>query len=679
MTEAPLRPPAAWWPYLVPLLFLPCGAVYWAYGGDPAHGRIMDGGRAGNAVLALAALAGAIAFWRRGSSSWLPAAGCDLPARLLAVHPAAWCLLALVWQIVLWAVMTGLEHAPPREPGALRLADRAAALAAAAGLAAWWAGRVGARQMLTIAGTGVVALGIGALGVAAHWWGSWGVIRGALAVGPNPPFGLGNFLIEGALPLIGIAIGLAAALAAARRTDSAAALTPDASRGRAILLAGLGLGFAVLVAIPGILVPGASKLVASVVPITAALVLGAIVLRLPRSWQTPIVVAIAGAGLIALVLAWNGVLADLLAKPSWQQRMYLARAAIESWSPINLALGHGPGSAIAVLPEQPSFAAAWLTVPSFPEHCHNEVLELLIEGGLPLVALLGLALAATLAPLWQRRDEPGAQGLLLAWGGVVVAAMLSVHLTQTGPILLLALLAGASWAYASPPPADAAGGMASRRTGRRVVLAVLGLLGMAGSAIQAVRDFGDGGGVSAIHLRWLSAGSDATKDIGYKAYCLEVLRSRVGPLDTLDGRRAQAVGMLGRHDLAMELALIQARRLPCDLDNLDHLGSLSLLMNRLKKTGQAQRCILAVAAAESRLRDLVAAIPDNAHNHRDRTAITTWLRLRRDQAMARLRLQFASPTFGWHPPLKLPQPPKSALNRNPRRAQASATATPQPR
>ncbi len=680
MSAAPaIRPPSSWWPWFVPLLFLPCSAVYWAYGGDPALGRVMDGGRAGNVVLALAALAGAIAIWKRGPAPWLPAVGRDLPARLLAVHPAAWCLLALLWQVVLWAVMPGLEHAPPREPGALRLADRAAALAAAAGLAAWWAGRVGTRQVLAIAGVGVVALGIGALGVASPWWGGWGVVRGTVAVGPNPPFGLGNFLIEGALPLLGVAVGLALAWRE-NRSDPLPAQPPR--RGAAILLA-LGLGFAALVAIPGILIPGARDLVGSTLLIVVAVVLGSVVLQLPRRWQAPVAAGLVAVALLALVLAWNGTLGDLLAKPSWQQRIFLARAAIESWSPVNLALGHGPGSAIAVLPEQPSFAAAWLTVPSFPEHCHNELLELIIEGGLLLIALLGLALAATLAPLWRRRDEPGAQGLLLAWAGVAAAAMVSVHLTQTGPILLLALLAGSSWAYASPGVTEAGSSVALGGTRSRLLLVALCLTALAGSVIQAGRDFGDGGGVSAIQMRLLTAGSDTKKDVGTKAYYLEVLRGRVGPLDTLDGRRAQAIGMLGRHDLALELALVQARRLPCDLDNLDHLNGLSRILSRMNQVGKAQRCVLAVAAAEARLRDLVALIPDNAHNHRDRTAIVTWLRLRRDQDTARLKLHFASPAFAWHPPLKLPQPPKSSLNKNSRRlptqATTAATMTERPR
>ena len=433
--------------------------------------------------------------------------------------PQLWLALALVWQAIAlagWAVV--------REPGLLWWGERAAALLTAIGVALWTRGQPPEWLLAATASVGAGCLVLCA-GSAQAWALEW-------PTGPEIPFGNPNFVVGSALPLLGLG------------------LVAGRTRWRWSLAAGvaaaviLGTGFA------------SGDAVRAVWPILGAMLGSWLLLKLPSRSHLWVVGVSEMAVLGALALLILGVITVPHAAPSTGYRVELWRSALQA---IGQApwFGTGPASGIVVLQEQLAFPAAWLWVPSYAEHAHQEYLNVVMEGGVVLGCLLLAGLLATLIPLWQRRAEPVSQALLIAWAGVLTAAMIESHLGQPGPLLLLALLAGITWSQTQPITSTEN----RPQQGAALLIAVL-------CFAQLAREFTDGGSPTMIEFR---AGSRlaAAADQHAAADITAEIRRRLGDLATLPTIEGIARAKAKQFPQAEDLAILQLQRLPVDPDAVD--------------------------------------------------------------------------------------------------------------
>lgn len=490
-----------------------------------------------------------------------------LPVRLRRDwrSPLPWLALALGWQALAlagWAVV--------REPGIVWVGERAAALLTAVGLAAWC--RKGDLDRIALA---IATAGAGCLALCAisprPWAGTW-------PTGPDIPFGNANFVVGGALPL------LALALPALRRAAGGAVLA-------------LGLAAAVVLG-TGILSGDGAR--------AALLGLGAmagtwIILRLPARIHGWIIGIGEVATLVGLALLIAGVLPIPGDAPSNAYRIHLWQAACQAIQQAPL-IGSGPASGIVVLQEQVASPLAWLCVPSYAEHPHQEFLNALIEGGLVQALLLLAGLLATLAPVWRRRGEPLCEALLIAWAGALTLMLVESHLGQPGPLLLLALLAGLTWACTQEE------GLAESPISRFAIPLAVVLVGAVQFALLA-REFSDGGSPTMIEARALRA---MEAEPARRVEIAAEVRRRLGDLDTWLTVEGVAEARAKRFPQAEDLSIEQLARLPVDDEALD----LAIrLRNRLRGLGQDHERLDA-ALHEARVRGvaLLGRVPVNDKN-----------------------------------------------------------------
>jgi O-antigen ligase len=529
--SAGLRQPVPWL-LALPALAAAC-VLLWGKGAELHPG--MQPGRAAGAFLLVGTVI-ALVLPSRLRWSWS--------------SPWPWLTAALLWQgasVIGWAVV--------REPGLVWLSERAAGLLTAIGLAAWFRGTPGERLLPAV---GACAAGMLVLGVVSG--GPW---AGAWMTGPDLPFGNPNFLVGGALPLLGLTL-------------------PFLRRPSALIACGLGLAAAVII--------GSGKLSGdacrAVWPGLVALFGLWAILQLParsHGWILAI-------GEIGVLLLFAGLISGLVAlpdaSPSSHYRLAIWRAAFDAIGQHPL-LGTGPASAIVVLQEQIGSPVAWLWVPSYAEHAHNEYLNAVIDGGVIGASLLLAGLLLTLVPLWRRRAEPAAQALLIAWGGVLTQAMIESHLSQPGPVLLLAVLAGATWALTgqesatvgtasgSHPTPSGASPVAPRRADSAVVPAIAPSASSPGYLVQVfaavlvaatsfamlAREFSDGGSPTMIEFR---AERRMEAEPANAPVIADEVRKRLGSLDRWLTLEAKA-----RHEHhddpgAAVLVIEQLARLPVD-------------------------------------------------------------------------------------------------------------------
>ena len=338
------------------------------------------------------------------------------------------------------------------------------------------------------------------------------------------------------------------------------------------------------------------------------------------------ILILGGLGLAIVVSVWGQDIQRWLEprlqpKPSILQRIFCTAQSFEAVtaSPLRLAIGYGAGSTVEVLQQQPSYAGAWLAVPSYLEHAHNETWQVFVEGGLVMAVLLGIGLVLTIAPLWRRREQTMARALLCGWSATLVQAQFESHLSQPGPLIAVALLAAASWAYArcapvaGDPPAPGADPYpppaAQLRVGA-IVLGGIGVLFAIGELVNVLRELRVGGSPSAIVARTQSRlkssevytftenGRPELNPFKY-AELLEEMRRRIGPLDVLPSQEALLRYEDGDHDRARSLILGQLARFPIDQTSFT-VGR--MLVDRDRRRGatteaaELQRAMVATAA-----------------------------------------------------------------------------------
>lgn len=504
-------------------------------------------------------------------AGWACVRRAALPAVVLPL------VLALAWQAaaLLWAPVTG--------PGALWLGERGAALACALALACI------ARPGDGLAGAAGAGLGILGLACLTQING----LGDLLMIGTDAPFGNVNFDVGAALPLC--ALGLARFL---HRGSAGWWVYALAAGGLGGLLAGGQLG---------------GDPCHAVWLVGGAILASALILRLPARWHLPLLAAGGGCLVLAAATATAGLGDPGSLGAGAAQRVHIWRAAAEALAGPHLAVGYGPGAAIAVLPEQPSFAAAWLTVPSYLEHAHNEILQALLDGGLVLAGLLGWALWATIRPLWQRRAEAVPAALLVGWCAAGTGILVESHLSQPGGLLCLAVLAGLSWSYAPPIAIPRLLGLAAAAPAAAVAAMVA--TGLAGDGVSPTEAQHRAG------LRIEAAHGDPAAALAIH----DGLRARFGPLDDLDRQRARLLGRLGRGDEAAAALAAHLHRLPVDADAL-------ALAARLRESGHAAPALVeAEAAARVRAAQVLAATRATVRNEEARAALSRELaRGRRD-------------------------------------------------
>lgn len=562
---------AAWWH--IRALPLACAllALVWGCGGTG-----MMPGRAAVALLLLGAVGAAVFSLK------------TYVHELTWRSPLVWLSAALLWQ----AVALGCWTAVP-EPGILWWGERAGALLTAFAVASWL---VAVRQdwsheslvrAVSGSGAGILILAvIGQVPLVAAW-----------SAGPDLPFGNPNFNVGGALPLLGVALpfvkdrriasilacGCAAAviLGLGLRWDGHRFFFGDATRAVWVGLAAM-LGLAAILRLParchGWLIGGGEILVSAGL---SALI----------------------AGVLSLPVA--------LASPSTGYRLSLWQSAVEAIAHAPWC-GSGPGSAIVVLQEQVASPRATLWVPSYAEHPHNEYLNALLDGGLIGAVLLGAALLATLLPLWRRRAEPLAAGLLIAWSGVLTHALIESHVSQPGPLLLLAILAGASWAYAW---SDGNAVKARSPSWARVILPLSACLISVLLTVQIWRDFTTGGSPTMIerraHVRMESLGDQWLE----RAYVAAAVRARLGDLDAWLTIEAEARAHGRDYPTAETLALRQVERQPVDVEAIALLLRLRTRHLAQGRPAEAQRLTTVLNITRARAETLLATVPDNPLSH----------------------------------------------------------------
>lgn len=552
-------PPAArgWSLALLPVALMGCCWLWWWL----RYGFLQPGvqiGRSADLMLILGAIASAWIFYRRGSAS---------RALLPLLAALAWQALALSW-------------APVSGPGVLWLTERAAALAVAAGLALWLRCEDDAQLEPAITGAALAGAGILALTCLTQI----GNLATNTRLGEEAPFGNVNFAVGAALPLV--ALGLTRFLHGGTLGWWIYAL---AAGGLAGLLGGGRLG---------------GDPTAAVWLGGGAALATALILRLPARCHLPLL-ALGALGLIGgAVTATSGAWDPSSLGAGAAQRIHLWRSAGEALMGAQGLIGWGPGSAIAVLPEQPAFAAAWLTVPSYPEHAHCEVLQILLDGGLILAALLAWALWLTLRPLWLRRQEAACAALLVAWCTAGTHALIESHLSQPGGLLCLAILAGLSWAAAPPLPIRRWIGLTAAGPGLVLAwLVVRGLIGDGVSPSEAERRAWD---------RIAANGDDPAATLA----TLDQLRQRFGPLERLDLERARQLGRLRQSEAAAAALATHLRRLPVDAEAL-------ALAARLRAASRATpELVAAEFQARQRAASVLATTHETARNAEARAALS---------------------------------------------------------
>ncbi len=565
---------AAWWH--ISALPLACAllALVWGCGGTG-----MMPGRGAVALLVVGSLAAAFFSLRA------PA------AELTWRSPLVWLGAALLWQ----AVALGCWTAAP-EPGLLWWGERAGALLTAFAAASWlgavrqsWSPEALVRAV-SGSGAGVLIVAvIGQLPLVAAW-----------SAGPDLPFGNPNFNVGGALPLLGVAL-------------------PFVKDRRTAIILACGLAAAVMLGL-GLRWDGHQFFFGDAtraVWVGLAAMLGlAAILCLPARWHGWLI----GGGEIFVLAALSALIAGVLslpvalASPSTGYRLSLWQCAVEAIAHAPWC-GSGPGSAIVVLQEQAASPRASLWVPSYAEHPHNEYLNALLDGGLVGALLLGAGLLATLLPLWRRRAEPLAAGLLIAWSGVLTHALIESHLSQPGPLLLLAILAGASWAYAW---SDGNAVKARSPSWARLIMQLSACWITAFLVMQIWRDFTTGGSPSMIERRaqvrihalgdqWLAQANEAA-----------AVRARLGDLDVWLTTEAVARAR-GRNFASAEmLALRQVERQPLDAEAIDLLLRLRTRHLAQGRPAEAQRLTTVLNITRTRAEQLLASVPDNPLSHRIR-------------------------------------------------------------
>jgi hypothetical protein len=541
---------ASVWIALLPLLLIPCCWLWWWAGG------LNPGVQPGRSAALMLIVGCGLGAWAGG-----------VPRAVLPF------ILALGWQGLT------LAWSPVPEPGLLWLVERCAALGTALGLAAWLARRPDDRAPAAAA-----LAGLGILALTAATQGGLGL---SLAIGREAPFGNVNFDVGAALPLVAIGLSLAVNGGATRWLLYAVAggtvawlLAQGKMGGDPCRAVWLGL---------------------------AAAIATALTLRLPTRAQAPVLI-----GGAALLLALWGLGVAGVGHPEQlgagsAQRVHIWRAAFEALYGPAAVIGHGPGSTIAVLPGQPDFAAAWLSVPSYIEHAHNEPLQVLLDGGLILAGLLAWGLWATIAPLWSYRSDPHVAALLCAWAAWGAQALVESHLAQPGGLLCLALLAGLSWVLGPR--------LSLMLHPRRMLLALLPTVVM---ALLVLRELaGDGGNAVSIEARTMRRLASAAP--AEQLAELDRLRSRLGPLDQLDLRRARLQGRLGRGEEAAATLAGHLRRLPVDAEAL-HLAK------RLRLAGAGSADLVAAELhARQRAALVLAQVPANPVNAEARAALAAAL------------------------------------------------------
>ena len=530
-----LRSPIPWLaalPLILGGLMLP-----WAWGAAVHPG--MQLGRGAGVLLLVGCL---LALARSGRLSW---------------HwrsPQLWLALALLWQfmaLVGWAVV--------REPGLLWWGERAAALLTAIGVALWTRGQPSERLLVAAASVGAGCLVLGA-GSAQAWALDW-------PTGPDIPFGNPNFVVGGALPLLGL--GLVVGRNWWRWPLGAGVV--------AALI--LGTGFA------------SGDAVRAVWPILGAMLGTWLLLKLPSRSHLWVV----GVGVVVVLVITLPQVA-----PSTGYRVELWRSAVQAIGQAPWC-GTGPASGIVVLQEQLASPAAWLWVPSYAEHAHQEYLNVVMEGGVVLGGLLLAGLVATIIPLWQRRAEAVPRALLIAWAGVLTAAMIESHLGQPGPLVLLALLAGLTWGQTQRISRSEN----RAQQGAALLIAVL-------CCAQLVREFTDGGSPTMIEFR-AGARLAAAPDQQRAAEIAAEVRGRLGGLANWLTVEAIARAKAKEFETAEELTLAQLSRLPVDPDALDLALRLRDRHRRRDEPSPALEAALEQARSNgTRLLQTVPATPKTA-------------------------------------------------------------------
>ncbi len=632
---------------------------------------IQPGRSAGLVMAVLAAVALGWSVWRRQprTAGWR--------------QPEWWLLGAMAWQL-------GVLLADGRfvEPGMVWWWERAAALALATGLAWRWTGNPG-RGVAACAVVGMAVMGLDTLSrLPADGGGS---IGDKYSIGVGSPFGLPNFNMGGGVPLLGVAFGWLLAAARPGLTISggvgAAILVflcialplecwysakngwaPDLSANKVALWAVFGtlgtallltlrsgpvLGPAMAIGLAGALAGATGMWVGTANLMTwvglGAIVVAGVFLRLPgRTWKTPVLILalVAGFALVGWMgwamstgqNLWTAVPGE--PKPSVLQRLFCMGQSYEAFAAAPLT-GYGTGTTVGVLQLQPSYPGAWLSVPSYLEHAHNESWQILVEGGIVGAVILAVALAFTLVPLWRRRDEPMAKALLVGWAAMIAQAQVESHLSQPGPLLCLAVLAAATWAFIRTPvpvtdgtPAAALDAAATadapwpvRPTVGMIILLLLGLAAAVGEVRNGLREMGgfrdpqsiigSGGSPSAVVHRLSTQWRDAPSP-AEKAAVLAALESRLGPLDILPGNRAAALleDLQSKHPAltleqlqpVVDLMIGQLRRMPADAGNLYRS---SLLAAQMGAAGTAFRT--EVRASLAKAEAWLARVPRTPH------------------------------------------------------------------
>ncbi|MFM2089675.1 MAG: hypothetical protein RLZZ127_164 [Planctomycetota bacterium] len=566
-------------------------------------------GAVGAALLVLLCLWLPLKCWS-GPQGWAP----DISANKVVL----WAVFGSLGTVLLLTLRSGPVLAPALAIGL------AGALAGATGM---W---VGTANLATWIGLGAILAASFLLRT--HWprwmWLLAGLLLGA-CIALLGGFGIASILllICGGLLAMSCAIGLTISLpmprwsgSCARRTAIAIGVIAVAAAVAAVIVH-LGSG----VAKP--LHPAKLSIVAGLV--VSPLLLATLVICMPAHHRQTTLMGLGLVGGFATVFALGILMShghDLWTvlpgepKPSVLQRLFCMGQSYEAFVAAPFT-GYGTGTTVGVLQLQPSYPGAWLAVPSYLEHAHNESWQILVEGGLVGTAVLGVALWFSLAPLWRRRDEPMAKALLVGWAALIAQAQVESHLSQPGPLLCLAVLAAATWAFARTPAAQPAAAGAPpvvaaldaeadrswpvQPTWGMLVLLALGLVAVIGEVRNGLREMGgfsaidsvigSGGSPSAIVHRMSMQWRDAESP-DEKAAVLKRLQDRLGPLDILPGNQAAALleGLQTQHrsvtpeQLApvIELMTGQLRRMPADAGNLYRS---SLLAAQLGPHGAALR------------------------------------------------------------------------------------------
>jgi hypothetical protein len=561
---------------LLPLLLVAGNAVYWVLG-QP------DPWRSAEVLLGLGALAAAAGAWWRPRPAAIP-----VPAVGIGRWPpSTWLLALLVWLAIslAWSAHPAL--------GVIGLAERAAALAAALGIAALTARRplpvwvlpvIGA-AVLVLAATSGIRLREGGLTQPPSYLGNW--LLGPGAARPRvaeQPFGLNNFNLAAA-PLLAVALGALVA-----RGDATSGRRP------VVVLGGIfAAGLAALVIIGGGV--GTDHSTTAAWYVLLAMAGAASALRLPRRWAPVAYVAVVAVPLLIQLGCVAAARLPVAVPPSIIDRFGIWLGARDAFLAAPL-FGYGTGTGAVAISSQPIRAIGWLAVPGFPEHAHHEAAQFLLDGGLLALLLILPAIWLTLRALWRRRDEPLVAGLLTGWAVALCQSLVESHLAQPGPLLLLALLAGTSWGVAARPAGTAAAPSAPVGGDRwpLLLLALVATVGI-GATIRRTHAWRGPAGLDHHHtMQQVAAATTATE----KLQLLSDLEERIGDVDAFAWER---IRLLAATDpaAALPLACGFGARLPIHLENLNFLNRSYADLNRGDTAGVFAAAVGAIMTEAQRL------------------------------------------------------------------------------